>query len=82
MDKPLPDDAFLFISLKLFFTSTLSNHHSRVYFMTLGKLEELQRSYAVWKIPMTSSTIYIHHIYAITSQNSSFIIRKSLIRGF
>ncbi|XP_057615622.1 nik-related protein kinase [Chionomys nivalis] len=32
---------------KLFFTSTLSNHHSRVYFMTLGKLEELQRSYAV-----------------------------------
>ncbi|XP_041492978.1 nik-related protein kinase-like [Microtus oregoni] len=32
---------------KLFFTSTLSNHHGRVYFMTLGKLEELQRSYAV-----------------------------------
>ncbi|XP_049728050.1 nik-related protein kinase isoform X3 [Elephas maximus indicus] len=27
---------------KLFFTSTLRNHHSRVYFMTLGKLEELQ----------------------------------------
>ncbi|XP_040600384.1 nik-related protein kinase [Mesocricetus auratus] len=32
---------------KLFFTSTLNNHHSRVYFMTLGKLEELHRSYAV-----------------------------------
>ncbi|XP_036031562.1 nik-related protein kinase [Onychomys torridus] len=32
---------------KLFFTSTLSNHHSRVYFMTLGKLEELQKHYAV-----------------------------------
>ncbi|KAL1766843.1 nik-related protein kinase [Sigmodon hispidus] len=32
---------------KLFFTSTLNNHHSRVYFMTLGKLEELQRNYAV-----------------------------------
>ncbi|XP_051035284.1 nik-related protein kinase [Phodopus roborovskii] len=32
---------------KLFFTSILNNHHSRVYFMTLGKLEELQRSYAV-----------------------------------
>ncbi|XP_075395342.1 nik-related protein kinase [Tenrec ecaudatus] len=27
---------------KLFFTSTLRNHHSRVYFMTLGKLEEFQ----------------------------------------
>ncbi|XP_038171728.1 nik-related protein kinase [Arvicola amphibius] len=32
---------------KLFFTSILKNHHSRVYFMTLGKLEELHRSYAV-----------------------------------
>ncbi|XP_076418933.1 nik-related protein kinase isoform X3 [Peromyscus maniculatus bairdii] len=32
---------------KLFFTSTLSNHHSRVYFMTLGKLEELHKHYAV-----------------------------------
>uniref|UniRef100_G3SPL0 non-specific serine/threonine protein kinase n=1 Tax=Loxodonta africana TaxID=9785 RepID=G3SPL0_LOXAF len=30
---------------KLFFTSTLRNHHSRVYFMTLGKLEELQSNY-------------------------------------
>uniref|UniRef100_A0A8C8ZJ29 Nik-related protein kinase n=1 Tax=Prolemur simus TaxID=1328070 RepID=A0A8C8ZJ29_PROSS len=27
---------------KLFFTSILRNRHSRVYFMTLGKLEELQ----------------------------------------
>ncbi|XP_016049282.1 nik-related protein kinase isoform X2 [Erinaceus europaeus] len=27
---------------KLFFTSTLNNRHSRVYFMTIGKLEELQ----------------------------------------
>uniref|UniRef100_A0A8D2DN42 Nik-related protein kinase n=1 Tax=Sciurus vulgaris TaxID=55149 RepID=A0A8D2DN42_SCIVU len=32
---------------KLFFTSTLRNHHSRVYFMTLGKLEELQSNYSV-----------------------------------
>ncbi|XP_029411918.1 nik-related protein kinase isoform X1 [Nannospalax galili] len=32
---------------KLFFTSTLRNHHSRVYFMTLGKLEELQNHYDV-----------------------------------
>nr|XP_023409584.1 nik-related protein kinase [Loxodonta africana] len=32
---------------KLFFTSTLRNHHSRVYFMTLGKLEELQSNYGV-----------------------------------
>ncbi|XP_032612127.1 nik-related protein kinase [Hylobates moloch] len=32
---------------KLFFTSTLRNHHSRVYFMTLGKLEELQSNYDV-----------------------------------
>lgn len=32
---------------KLFFTSTLQNHHSRVYFMTLGRLEELQSNYAV-----------------------------------
>ncbi|XP_021097282.1 nik-related protein kinase isoform X1 [Heterocephalus glaber] len=32
---------------KLFFTSTLRNHHSRVYFMTLGRLEELQSSYSV-----------------------------------
>ncbi|XP_034341504.1 nik-related protein kinase isoform X2 [Arvicanthis niloticus] len=32
---------------KLFFASTLSNRRSRVYFMSLGKLEELQRSYAV-----------------------------------
>ncbi|XP_024096859.1 nik-related protein kinase isoform X2 [Pongo abelii] len=32
---------------KLFFTSTLPNHHSRVYFMTLGKLEELQSNYDV-----------------------------------
>ncbi|XP_006871119.1 PREDICTED: nik-related protein kinase [Chrysochloris asiatica] len=32
---------------KLFFTSTLRNHHSRVYFMTLGKLEELQNNYGV-----------------------------------
>nr|XP_044995983.1 nik-related protein kinase isoform X1 [Jaculus jaculus] len=30
---------------KLFFTSTLNNHHSRVYFMTIGKLEELQSHY-------------------------------------
>uniref|UniRef100_A0A8C5V5Y5 Nik-related protein kinase n=1 Tax=Microcebus murinus TaxID=30608 RepID=A0A8C5V5Y5_MICMU len=29
---------------KLFFTSILRNRHSRVYFMTLGKLEELQSS--------------------------------------
>ncbi|XP_058515001.1 nik-related protein kinase isoform X1 [Ochotona princeps] len=32
---------------KLFFTSTLRNRHSRVYFMTLGKLEELQNDYGV-----------------------------------
>ncbi|XP_027789109.2 nik-related protein kinase [Marmota flaviventris] len=32
---------------KLFFTSTLHNRHSRVYFMTLGKLEELQSNYGV-----------------------------------
>ncbi|XP_031232858.1 nik-related protein kinase [Mastomys coucha] len=32
---------------KLFFASTLSNRRSRVYLMSLGKLEELQRSYAV-----------------------------------
>ncbi|XP_059535202.1 nik-related protein kinase [Myotis daubentonii] len=32
---------------KLFFTSTLRNRHSRVYFMTLGKLEELQSDYGV-----------------------------------
>ncbi|XP_016061894.1 PREDICTED: nik-related protein kinase isoform X1 [Miniopterus natalensis] len=32
---------------KLFFTSTLRNRHSRVYFMTLGKLEELQSNYDV-----------------------------------
>ncbi|XP_066105940.1 nik-related protein kinase isoform X1 [Saccopteryx bilineata] len=32
---------------KLFFTSTLRNRHSRVYIMTLGKLEELQSNYAV-----------------------------------
>ncbi|XP_040324367.1 nik-related protein kinase [Herpailurus yagouaroundi] len=32
---------------KLFFTSTLRNRHSRVYFMTLGKLEELQSIYDV-----------------------------------
>uniref|UniRef100_A0A3Q1LI24 Nik related kinase n=2 Tax=Bos TaxID=9903 RepID=A0A3Q1LI24_BOVIN len=32
---------------KLFFTSILRNHHSRVYFMTLGKLEELQSNYGV-----------------------------------
>ncbi|KAM6151568.1 nik-related protein kinase [Rhynchocyon petersi] len=32
---------------KLFFTSTLRNHHSRVYFMTLGKLEELQNNHNV-----------------------------------
>ncbi|XP_020935559.1 nik-related protein kinase isoform X1 [Sus scrofa] len=32
---------------KLFFTSILRNHHSRVYFMTLGKLEELQSTYSV-----------------------------------
>nr|KAF6436064.1 Nik related kinase [Rousettus aegyptiacus] len=32
---------------KLFFTSTLRNRHSRVYFMTLGKLEELQINYGV-----------------------------------
>ncbi|KAF4026869.1 hypothetical protein G4228_018781 [Cervus hanglu yarkandensis] len=32
---------------KLFFTSILRNHHSRVYFMTLGTLEELQSSYGV-----------------------------------
>ncbi|KAK2083659.1 hypothetical protein P7K49_038895 [Saguinus oedipus] len=32
---------------KLFFTSTLRNRHSRVYFMTLGKLEELQSNYSV-----------------------------------
>ncbi|XP_037844915.1 nik-related protein kinase isoform X3 [Chlorocebus sabaeus] len=32
---------------KLFFTSTLRNRHSRVYFMTLGKLEELQSNYGV-----------------------------------
>ncbi|OWJ99535.1 NRK, partial [Cervus elaphus hippelaphus] len=31
--------------LDLFFTSILRNHHSRVYFMTLGTLEELQSSY-------------------------------------
>ncbi|KAM8753130.1 nik-related protein kinase [Rhynchonycteris naso] len=31
---------------KLFFTSILRNRHSRVYFMTLGKLEELQSNYA------------------------------------
>ncbi|XP_045154531.1 nik-related protein kinase isoform X2 [Echinops telfairi] len=29
---------------KLFFTSILRNHHSRVYFMTLGKLEEFQNN--------------------------------------
>ncbi|KAM6143286.1 nik-related protein kinase [Erethizon dorsatum] len=32
---------------KLFFTSTLHNRHSRVYFMTLGRLEELQSNYPV-----------------------------------
>ncbi|XP_077001673.1 nik-related protein kinase [Tamandua tetradactyla] len=32
---------------KLFFTSTLRNRHSRVYFMTLGKLEEFQSNYGV-----------------------------------
>ncbi|KAM9180299.1 nik-related protein kinase [Dugong dugon] len=32
---------------KLFFTSTLRNRHSRVYFMTLGKLEDLQSNYGV-----------------------------------
>ncbi|XP_072671764.1 nik-related protein kinase isoform X1 [Canis lupus baileyi] len=32
---------------KLFFTSTLRNRHSRVYFMTLGNLEELQNNYGV-----------------------------------
>uniref|UniRef100_A0A2K5S329 non-specific serine/threonine protein kinase n=2 Tax=Cebidae TaxID=9498 RepID=A0A2K5S329_CEBIM len=32
---------------KLFFTSILRNRHSRVYFMTLGKLEELQSNYSV-----------------------------------
>lgn len=32
---------------KLFFASILKNRHSRVYFMTLGKLEELKRNYAV-----------------------------------
>ncbi|XP_037677769.1 nik-related protein kinase [Choloepus didactylus] len=32
---------------KLFFTSTLRNHHSRVYFMTLGKLEEFQSNCCV-----------------------------------
>ncbi|KAM5221481.1 LOW QUALITY PROTEIN: nik-related protein kinase [Ctenodactylus gundi] len=32
---------------KLFFTSTLCNRRSRVYFMTLGKLEELQSNCAV-----------------------------------
>ncbi|XP_054551600.1 nik-related protein kinase isoform X2 [Talpa occidentalis] len=32
---------------KLFFTSTLRNRHSRVYYMTLGKLEELQSNYGV-----------------------------------
>nr|BAA84943.1 NIK-related kinase [Mus musculus domesticus] len=32
---------------KMFFASTLSNDHSRVYLMSLGKLEELHRSYAV-----------------------------------
>ncbi|XP_007952414.1 nik-related protein kinase [Orycteropus afer afer] len=32
---------------KLFFTSTLRNRHSRVYFMTLGKLEEPQSNYGV-----------------------------------
>uniref|UniRef100_A0A673UQN6 Nik-related protein kinase n=1 Tax=Suricata suricatta TaxID=37032 RepID=A0A673UQN6_SURSU len=32
---------------KLFFTSTLRNHRSRVYFMTLGKLEELQGNYDI-----------------------------------
>ncbi|XP_008055426.1 nik-related protein kinase [Carlito syrichta] len=32
---------------KLFFTSTLRNRHSRVYFMTLGKLEELQSNYGI-----------------------------------
>nr|KAF6492669.1 Nik related kinase [Molossus molossus] len=32
---------------KLFFTSTLRNRHSRVYFMTLGKLEELQSNHGV-----------------------------------
>ncbi|XP_039112487.1 nik-related protein kinase [Hyaena hyaena] len=32
---------------KLFFTSTLHNRHSRVYFMTLGKLEELQSNYDI-----------------------------------
>ncbi|XP_042544148.1 nik-related protein kinase [Dipodomys spectabilis] len=30
---------------KVFFTSTLRNHHSRVYFMTLGKLQDLQSNY-------------------------------------
>nr|KAF6294482.1 Nik related kinase [Pipistrellus kuhlii] len=32
---------------KLFFTSILRNHHSRVYFMTLGKLEDLQSNFSV-----------------------------------
>ncbi|XP_004646263.1 nik-related protein kinase [Octodon degus] len=32
---------------KLFFTSVLHNGHSRVYFMTLGRLEELQSNYPV-----------------------------------
>uniref|UniRef100_A0A8C9CNJ1 Nik related kinase n=1 Tax=Phocoena sinus TaxID=42100 RepID=A0A8C9CNJ1_PHOSS len=32
---------------KLFFTSILRNRHSRIYFMTLGKLEELQSNYGV-----------------------------------
>ncbi|KAM4818447.1 nik-related protein kinase [Thomomys bottae] len=30
---------------KVFFTSTLRNHHSRVYFMTLGKLHDLKSNY-------------------------------------
>ncbi|KAM5290999.1 LOW QUALITY PROTEIN: nik-related protein kinase [Glossophaga mutica] len=32
---------------KLFFTSVLHNCHSLVYFMTLGKLEELQSNYGI-----------------------------------
>ncbi|KAF6091136.1 hypothetical protein HJG60_014040 [Phyllostomus discolor] len=32
---------------KLFFTSILHNCHSRVYFMTLGKFEELQSNYGI-----------------------------------
>ncbi|XP_048191880.1 nik-related protein kinase isoform X2 [Perognathus longimembris pacificus] len=30
---------------KVFFTSTLRNHHSRVYFMTLGRLQDIQSNY-------------------------------------